>query len=655
MKNGKIFLLISIFLYIYCNNRKNVIPIIDIDILQISYELAYQETHALKVIIQTINDLDVSVSFPAKLKAFKSKEEFNLNCHNVSLTEIECYTEKDVKFDLEEKYYFYYNRGENGKYTLEEKDNYEDFKQVNLIFKPEMYTDLMMYRDHRKVIGLNNRKIVGGGYLYLVRKNKKLLHKPKDGFNKIIEMNHFIINGGITDKIPPCSLASYKEAIIRGYRIVDANIQFTKDKIPIICNQNSLEHIIGQKGKINDMTLNDFQKIKLGSGYNKKYKNENILLLEALLKLCKENNVLIEFNLSYLDHKTYFENNNEFAKIIIDTIIKNGMIDSVYFEEGVNDKIISKLIEIKSDISISVSGINSKEDMIKTKEKYQNSKRIIYNLRDISNNLEINDDLIKYGLSLGKKIKVETIDDLNVANKLFSMGVNFIKTNKLEPFLVVNDYEEPIPLKCTQFDVLVDCRLGQEIKLYDNAVYNIYYTTNIYKLFEDINDKPIGEFKYLDTKELDDRFYTVKKLDFEKGDIELNITFAIKKGRKLKGKVGPDYENVKDCYLYDFVCDGNNLLNISCKINKNENIVKFNGNYSIHLVDYYSLNKTIPNIEANSILNFGNLKKNNKFVYFFTIAFVIFASIILIYVFFNKKNSNSFSKIKIEDRIKENN
>ena len=279
MKNGKFFLLISIFLFIYCDNRNRITPIFDIDVLQISYELAYEENYALKVIIQTINDLDVSVSFPAKLKAFKSKEEFNLNCHNVSSTEIECYTDKGVIFDLKEKYYFYYTRGENGKYTLEEKDNYEDFKQVNLLFKPEMYTDLMMYRDHRKVIGLNNRKIVGGGYLYLVRNNKKLLHKPKDGFNKIIEMNHFIIHGGITDKIPPCTMASYKEAIIRGYRMVGANIQFTKDKIPIICNQDSLENISGQKGKLNTITLKDLKKIDLGIKYDKKKALELIIKL----------------------------------------------------------------------------------------------------------------------------------------------------------------------------------------------------------------------------------------------------------------------------------------------------------------------------------------------------------------------------------------
>ena len=653
MKKFTIFLLLSLYLATYCDIQNNSTPIIDIDILQISYELAYKDSYAIKVIIQTINDLDISVSFPAKFKALKSKEEFNLNCHNVSSTEIECYTEKDVKFDLKEKYYFYYNRGKNGKYTLEEKDIYEDFKQVNLIFKPEMYTDLVMYKDHRKVIGLNNRKIVGGGYLYLVRKNKKLLHKQKDGFNKIIELNNFIIHNGITDKIPPCSFASYKEAITRGYRIVDAAIQFTQDKIPVVCNQDYIENKDEEKVKINNMELKELKKINLGKKYNKKYKGEKILLFEDLLKMCKENNALIELDLSNINYQTYFEKDNEFAKIIIDTIEKNNMIDSIIFDEGSNEKIISKLQEIKNDISVSISNINSKEDMIKMKDKYPHSKRVIYNLGDISNNNKIDKSAIKYGLSLGKKIKVETIDDINKANMLFSLGVNFIKTNKLEPFLVDNEYEEPILLRCTQFDVLVDCRLGQEVKLYDNAVYNIYYTTNIYKLFEDINDKPIAEFKYFDTKQLDDRFYKVTKFDFEKGEIDLNITFAIKKGRKLKGKVGPNYDNVNDCYLYDFVCQGNNLLNISCNINKSPNVVKFNGNYSIHSVDYYSLNRTLPKIETNSFLNIG--KGYNKIIYSFTLIFLTFITFFVIYEIYVTRKRNSFTRIKIEEKTDKDN
>lgn len=650
MKNEAILILISLLIYIKCQQTNSNISLIDIDVLQIAYELAYNESYAIKVLIKTINDLDVPVSFPAKFKALKSNDEYKLSCVNVTPTDIECYTEKDVKFDLSQKYYFSYSRGNDGKYTMEEKDNYQDWKHVNLIFKPKMYEDLVMYRDHRKVIGLNDRKIVGGGYLYLVRNNKKLLHRPKDGFNHNFELNNFIIKGGIKDKIPPCTYASYKEAIDRGYRIIETNIAFTKDKVPVVCNESDFETIYEKNGKINDMTLKELHKINLGKKYGKKYKGQKILLLEDLLKLCKENNVLIDFDfsLSNLDYHYYFENNNEYAKIIIDTIEKNGMLNSVFFEEGSNEKIISKLIQIKDDIAVSISNINSKIDMEKSKNKYPKAKRVIYNLGDISNNNQIDENMIKYGLSLGKKIKASTIDDVNIAKKLFSMGVNFITTNKIEPFYVENEYEEPILLKCTQFDVLVDCRLGQEVKLYDNAVYNIYYTKNIYKLYEDIVDKPISELKYLDTKQLDDRFYIIHKFDFEKGDIVLNITFPIRKNKKLRGKVGPDFDNVQAPYLYDFECEGNNLKYINCKINKNENVVKFNGNYSIHMVDYYSKNDT-SKIKLNSTLfDFTKFRKENKFFLYSGLIFIVLASVILIYVFGKDKNSNKFSRIKIE-------
>ena len=140
----------------------------------------------------------------------------------------------------------------------------------------------------------------------------------------------------------------------------------------------------------------------------------------------------------------------------------------------------------------------------------------------------------------------------------------------------------------------------------------------------------------------------MKKFDFEKGDIDLDITFAIKVGKKLRGKVGPDYDNVKDCYLYDFSCDGNNLLNISCKIDKNNKTVKFNGNYTIHSIDYYSWNKTVPLVKTNSI--FGNINENNKLIYFSTVLFIIIATCIVIFVIFKGKNKKDFSKIKIDDK-----
>lgn len=81
----------------------------------------------------------------------------------------------------------------------------------------------------------------------------------------------------------------------------------------------------------------------------------------------------------------------------------------------------------------------------------------------LSRGKTIEQSTVKYGLSLGKKIKAAIIDDLEFANKVQNWGVNYITTNKLHPFLIHNDKDIPIPIKCTQFDILADCRLPQKL------------------------------------------------------------------------------------------------------------------------------------------------------------------------------------------------
>jgi hypothetical protein len=133
----------------------------NINILSIAYELTYNETSVLKAILKTIDDLEFDVTFEALLKTESGKKDYKLSCQNTSITIIECYSEKNVKFDLKDKYYFYYKS--NGKITLDEKEVVEDYKKVTLIFKPQMYEDQIMWKDHRKILGLNDRKIIGGG------------------------------------------------------------------------------------------------------------------------------------------------------------------------------------------------------------------------------------------------------------------------------------------------------------------------------------------------------------------------------------------------------------------------------------------------------------------------------------------------------------
>ena len=656
-----LFLLICLIFSILCkgkkvkNSKKKITKIRNtqirpenINILSVSYELTYNETSVLKVILKSIDDFEQNVTFDATLKTESGKKDYKLNCSNITITDIECYSEKNIQFDLNDKYYFHYKT--NGKFTLDEKDVMEDYKKVKLIFKPVMEEGQIMWKDHRKILGFNDRKIIGGGYLYLVPKSKKLLNRQKDGFNKYIGLNNFISHAGLYGQTPESSMSGFLEAIRRGYHIVDADIQFTKDKVPVILHESKLEKVSNGSGLVNTKTLSELEELDFGSKFDEKFKGEKILTFEELLMLCKENEVIIDLDLAHLNYKTYFEETDEYLKILIDMIEKYDMFNSIFFNDGGNPNTVKKLKELRKDISFSVANMNKKENIDGILKKFKGSQRVILNMGGLTRGNTIDEDTVKYALSKNHRVKAAVVDSLDFARKIQSWGVNYITTNKLHPFLIENEYEEPILLKCTQFDVLADCRLGPEVKLIDNEIYNIYYSENIYELYKDINEKPIGEFKYLDTKKLDDKYYSVLKFDFEKGYILLNSSIRLKKGEKLSGKVGPDKyrHHAADCYQYNFICEGTNTHELDCFIMKNDtSVVKYDGNYSVYMVENYSIYVPEDNNE-NSM--FGYLGKkghsNTKIIYFSSISFIIIATFIFIVAMKNKNENEGLREIK---------
>lgn len=97
-------------------------------------------------------------------------------------------------------------------------------------------------------------------------------------------------------------------------------------------------------------------------------------------------------------------------------------------------KIFDIIKSIRNDISFSINGMNEKKSIEKIKDKYNESKILIYNMGLLQEGKTINEEAVKYGISLGKKIKAAKIDDINFENKVLSWGVNYICTNNHNNF-----------------------------------------------------------------------------------------------------------------------------------------------------------------------------------------------------------------------------
>ena len=567
----KFFLLViilSIFINLKCQSDANPY---NINIESISYELTYNNYSVVKVVIKTYDSLDSDVSFKAYLLSEEEEKEYLLHCYSTFYDIIECYSNRNEVFNTEDRFYFYYNKTDPH-ITFDENDILEDDKRVSLVFEPEVDIDEKLYRDNHKITVETNGDMVSGGYLYIVRSSKEVLQCPKDGFNRFFELNNIIPHVGLHDHLPPSTLQGFTEAIKKGYHILNADLRFTSDKMPVICDDDSLEKISNGKGMVSSSTFAELEKLDFGGKLDKKYEDEKIMTFAELLALCKKNEAIVNLNLEHLDIEKYF-NTKEYLNIMFLLVEKFNMTNSILFE-GSPEQIL-KLKEFRKDIAVAVIH-KDKEELDKMKDSFKDFQRVVYSF-----GVNVDEATVKHAVSLGRKVKV-------------AWGVNYIMSRNLPPFVIENQKEDPFVVRCSHVDEdISECDIEDYLFLIDNEMYSIYYSENIYNKSQDINTEAIGEFQYINTNILDELYYYVHYLNFERNVITLILSDSLSKGEKINGLIGPNNDEVEDCYLFNFECIGNGTYSVSCKINTTDDSkIMYNwAHYSIHSLEDYSLNE----------------------------------------------------------------
>ena len=590
----------------------------------IQYGLSYDNQTTVKVFIRLAEEgINNTVHFLGFLKSENEKKEYKLNCSNPDRETIICLSEPGLKLNTDDRFYVYYNRSQKEKIIFDYEDILEDDKRISLIFKPELYVNQTVYKDNKKVMAQINRKTVGEAYLYIVNKTKKVLNLPKDRFNKYIDLDHFVFTPDFEGFQNKKVVDTYQEALTRGYLFLEAEVQFTKDKVPVVT-----------KEKQEDVSSKTAEELQIE-------KSKKLMPLKELLQMCREKNAIVELKFNYLDKNGEASNFEQYAENIMKEINDTNMFDSVFFNENLKHEMVLKLNDkkINNDLCLVISNIESEEKKKKIKGNYYWANRIIYEIdKD-----KISYDLAKYILSLDKRIKVSKVDNIKLADKLHSWGVNYISTNKIHPFLMENEKEEPFRVKCLNIflDDLAECKMGPEIILRDNEFYNIHYSLNIYNKSEDINETAIGEFRFEDTKINDNKYYVVKVFNFKKGVIQLITSDKVKFGNELKGVIGPKHDNVAEIYKYNFSCYGSNQHIINCEIDKDSNKIEYDGEYEIYYLENYSFNEE-------EITDWGLMKLKAKHVYnrhekFTYTTIIIFVSLVFLITSYSMQNRMSYS------------
>lgn len=117
-------------------------------------------------------------------------------------------------------------------------------------------------------------------------------------------MNPLIIgHRGASAIAPENTMAAFAEAIAAGAEGIEFDVRLTKDGVPVIIHDNSLDRTAGRTGRIADLTWNELRRVDVGSWFPRgNFANEPIPSLEQLFTLFRDNSLTL-----YLEMKSDFQ------------------------------------------------------------------------------------------------------------------------------------------------------------------------------------------------------------------------------------------------------------------------------------------------------------------------------------------------------------
>lgn len=114
-----------------------------------------------------------------------------------------------------------------------------------------------------------------GAYAFLVA--PRMIKKPDVSVLKGVHYAHRGLHDNHSDA-PENSMKAFQKAVDAGYGI-EMDIQLTKDKIPVVFHDETLDRMCGVEGKVWEFTFEELQKLTLAESGEKIPKFEDVLAL----------------------------------------------------------------------------------------------------------------------------------------------------------------------------------------------------------------------------------------------------------------------------------------------------------------------------------------------------------------------------------------
>lgn len=236
----------------------------------------------------------------------------------------------------------------------------------------------------------------------------------------------FVAHGRYDLPYPNNSLKLFQEVFKRGFGIIECDVMFTKDNVPVLCHDDCILEFAKDKNgrpvdkKISKMTCEELE------DYNFSIDDKEFVRItrfEDVIVLARSYNACVEIDLEklYLGRRRY--------KILYEIVKRHDMMSNVIWEVLPHD--FYSILLIDRSVILQLNHTWNENAILKFKKYQQDAALIIlsewfpgYVLKDYK-------EIIKTGHQNGYIMKCATLNSMAEAQKMISIGVDLITTDTL--------------------------------------------------------------------------------------------------------------------------------------------------------------------------------------------------------------------------------
>jgi len=232
-----------------------------------------------------------------------------------------------------------------------------------------------------------------------------------------------IAHRGASSYAPENTLAAFQKALDQEADGIELDVRLTKDNIPVICHDATINRTSNGKGFIHKLTLSELKKYDFGSSFSRKYRKERIPTLEETLEFLQPSQITLHIEMK--NGPIIPENLEE---KIVELVYRYDFEDRVVFSSF--DHIsLQRLVAIDPQAKI---GLLLHVNLIHLFDYIDNTGLNVKSIH--SNHFYVTETMIEKAHKRNLQVNVYTVNNKGLARSYEQMGVDGLITN--DPLLL---------------------------------------------------------------------------------------------------------------------------------------------------------------------------------------------------------------------------